>query len=538
VLSGGARRAVAGGFVLLFAAVMAGEYAFFRRALEEVRTMGPAGAALTLYFIETVLALIFLLALLSFVASGIFLYYRARDTGLLLASPLPLGGLYALRTLETFALTGWSLGVVGLPALLALGVAFHQALLFYVYGALILGAFGVLTGAAGALVTTAAGLALRRAPSRLAVALTIAALLGLFVLVVGRNVVPSAADFYALFEPEMLNGKSRSLAFIEARFALWPTHPFAAALYANATGIPAGSAPTRVAVWLAPLAALALAATLGRWLYARSLPAAAEGLVLTGTRRAGRTAPRSFPRLLRGPVGACIERDIVTLVRNPHELSRAAFMVVLLALYTSFIVVAPLREVADRPQATGRLLFFTVIAAGYFITAFGLRFVFPSTSLEGRAAWLFFSSPLDPFRLLLARAALYATLLAVTVVPVGLIGVVRLAPAPDIMAAIAGLLLLVAGTTATVLLVLGAAWPDFRDPDPESLSTSGAGLGGAVLCLVYVAGVGWIARSAVLATPDGAGVVTWLLAATAVSVALMTGALGLARRRLGTLEAP
>jgi hypothetical protein len=529
---------VAGGFALLFAAVMAGEYVVFHRALAEVRTMGQPGAALTLYFIESVLVLVFLLALLSFVASGIFLYYQARDTGLLLASPLPLGGLYALRSLETFALTGWSLGVVGLPALLALGVAFHQAWPFYVHGALILAAFALLTGAAGALLTAAAGMALRRAPSRLAVGVTLAALVGLFVLVVGRNVVPSAADFYALFEPEMLNGRSRSIKFIEARFALWPTHPFAASLYANATGTPAGSASMGAVVWLAPAAALALAATLGRWLYARSLPVAVERLVLTGARSARRAAARSFPRLLHGPVGALIERDVVTLARNPHELGRAAFIVLLLALYTSFIVVAPLREVADRPHALGRLLFFTVIAAGYFITAFGLRFALPSTSLEGRAAWLFFSSPLDPFRLVLARAALYTALLAVTVVPVALIGIVRLVPAPGLVAAMTALLLLVAGTTATVLLVVGAAWPDFRDPDPESLSTSGGGLGGAVLCLTYVAGVGWIARSAMLATSDGARVVPWLLAAAAVSVALATGALGLARRRLRTLEAP
>ncbi len=517
---------------------MAAEYVYFRQALEEVGAMGPAGAALTLYFIESLLVLVFLLALLSFVASGLWIYYRARDTRLLLASPLSVGGLYALRTVETFALTSWSLAVVGLPALLALGVAHRQAAAFYLQGGLMLALFAALTGAGGALLTTMAGAAFRRAPSRLAVVATMAALLGLFIVVVGRNVVPSTTDFFVIFNPEMLNGKPASIKFIEGKFALWPSHPFATALYTSATGGPAGSPATRWALWVVPLGTLAAAATLGRWLYASALPVAAERFIVVGAGRGGQRPPQRFPRLLRGPVGALLERDLVTLARNPHELGRAGFIVLLLVLYTSFIVVAPLADVANDPQAVARLVLFAVIAAGYFITAFALRFVYPMTSLEGRATWLFFSSPLRVFRLVVARAALAVGLLALTVVPVSLIAVVRLVDAPPVIIGTAVLLVLVAATTAIVLLAFGAAWPNFREPNPESLSTSGGGLAGTVLCLAYVAGVGWIARGATLAAAGGASVVPWLGLAAVVSIALVAGALELARRRVRILEAP
>src|SRR5262249_42450286 len=259
--------------------------------------------------------------------------------------------------------------IVGLPALLALASAYGRGGGFYVEGLAVLAAFAAYVGAVGTLVTTLAGVALRRAPTRLAAGALIGLLLGGFVVLIGRNVVPSTADFYTVFEPGMLNGKPSSIKFIEAKFGLWPSHPFAAALYVAATGRRAGSTTTRAALWLAPVVTLVLVATAGRALYARALPAIAERFALAGRRRAG-APPRPFPRWLHGATGALVERDLLALARSPHEWSRAAFLVLLLLVYTAFIVAAPLREVRDRPEAVARLLFFTVVAAGYFLTAF------------------------------------------------------------------------------------------------------------------------------------------------------------------------
>lgn len=526
------------GFVGVFGAVMVAEYAFFHRALTALDDLGLAGAALTLYLLESVLVLIFTAALISFVASGLTIYYRSRDTRLLLAAPLPLGDLYVLRSLETFGVTSWALGIVGLPALLALGAAYGRRPAFYFAGAAILGAFAALTLGVGALLTAATGALFRRAPSRLGAAVVVAALLLAFLALIGRNVVPSTSDFYAVFDPGMLNGKPASVKFIEGKFAFWPSHPFAAALYTTATGRLAGSTASGLLLWLGPIAALGAAATVGRRLYARTLPLIAESFVLAGS--SGRTTRpvAAFPRRLRGPIGAVVERDLLALARSPEELGRAGFIAFLLLLYTSFIIVAPLKEVADRPEAVARLLLFTVLAAGYFITAFALRFVFPSMSLEGRGAWVLFSSPTNLFRLVLARAVLYVALLSLAAVPIALIGVARLARDPGLGAAMALLLLLIAATTATVLLAAGAAWPDFKEQSPEALTGTGAGVAGTVICLVYVAGVGWVARQTALGWAAGESVVGWLLGTTLGSVALITTALVLAHHRTRTLEAP
>src|SRR5262249_6281502 len=151
----------------------------------------------------------------------------------------------------------------------------------------------------------------------------------------------------------------------------------AAALYARATGGKAGSPVSAAAVWLLPVASIALALTIGRRLYAVTLPAVGEQFTVASGRTHRLTASVGapiFPRRLRGPEGALVERDLVALARNPHELGRAGFIALLLALYTTFIVVAPLRSVGTRTEAIARLTLFNVAAAGYFLTAFGLRF--------------------------------------------------------------------------------------------------------------------------------------------------------------------
>lgn len=516
---------------------MLSEYAVFRRALEALAALQHAGPPLTLYLLESVLVLILIILLVSFVAAGLWIFYQAGDNRLLLAAPLPLAGLYLLRSIQTFAQAGWALAVLGVPALAALGAAYGKPAAFYARGAAILILFGALAGGAGATLTAAAGAAFRRARTRVGITAAVCILLAGFGVLVGRNVIPSTSDFYTIFEPGILNGKPTSIKFIEAKFGFWPSHPFAAELYAVATGGRAGSTASRTLLWLAPIASLALAATLGRRLYARTLPVIVEGLVL----RAGGVSPAAarhrFPRRLHGAIGALVERDLVGIARSPSEVGRAAFLGFLLVLYTSFVFVAPLREVSGKPEAVARLFFFEVVAAGYFLTAFGLRFVFPAMSLEGRAAWVFFSSPIRIFRVFLAKLLLYGALLTLVVVPIAMLGTLRLVRDPAVAWVAAALFVMLALTTTTLALGFGAAWPNFREPNPEFLTTSGGGLALTIVCLVYVALMGWIARGAALAPAAGGSALGWALWAAPLSAGLGAAAVALAYRRLRALEA-
>lgn len=534
----GAKVAVMGAFGLLFALVMGAEYVAFLRAFDHIkRELGIGAPALTLYTIESFLVLIWLVALLSFVVSGLWIFYRAADTPLLLSTPLPLTTLYWLRATETFALTSWAFVILGIPALAALGASYGSGASYYLLALVVLGLFMVFTGGTGALLTALTGAAFRRFRTRTGIVLVAGLLLGGFALLVGRHVVPSTADFTAIFEPGVLNGKPDSIKFIEAKFSFWPSHPYAASLYASATGQPAGTGATRAALWLGPLLALATAALPGRWLYRRTLPVVTEGFVFAGGAAAApATGQVLFPRFFSGPVGCLVERDLLRLVRSPREMGQAAFLLFLLALYIAFLFVAPLRAVEQKHETVARLLLLNLVAAGYFLTAFGLRFVFPSLSLEGQAAWVLFASPVRLFRLFLGKFALYAVALFLLVGSIALAGTLRLSPSPALLGAFALLLALVTFTTVAVSLAFGVLWPNFQESNPESLATNAGGLATTFLCLGYVALVGWVTQHSALLLFDGRAPTGPLLLALAVSSAIVGGVIGAARWRIGRLE--
>jgi hypothetical protein len=531
----GARLAVIGAFVLFFGLVMAGEYVMFRQGLGEVLDMGPPGAALTLYILESFLILILVISVMSFVAGGLATFFRAADTAFLLSTPLPLTRLFWLRAAETFLLTSWAFVIVGVPGFLALGAAYGQRAVFYPRALVALIIFMTLTAGIGTLLTTLAGAAFGRYRGRTRILLPTLILAGAFAFLVGLQVAPSAADFYLIFEPGMANGKPASLKFIEKRFWLWPSHPLALSLFSAVTTTTAGSDLLTMATWLLPAVALIAAGTLGQRLFAATLPVVAEGLG-GSTRAAGRAGSTEFPRFLSGPVGALIERDLVGLVRSPKELGQAAFVAFLLILYTAILLLAPLSQVFDKAEAVARLVFLDLAALGYFLTAFGIRFVFPGLSLEGRGAWILFTSPVSIGKLLLAKLLASSALLLLAVGPIAAAGALRFISAPVLLGIFGFLLALMTVTTASVSLACGVLWPNFKETNPERLATNAGGLANILLCLGYVGAVAWLGRGAAGAFFRGEPLLGHAAGALVLSVAVGAGAAMAARRRIKRLE--
>lgn len=536
-----ARLAVAAGFLAVFAAVMVAEYVFFARSFRAVAALGVPGPPLTLYALEAFFVLILVVGLLSAVATGSTIFFRVAENRLFLTTPVPLSALFVLRSLETFALTSWAFVVLAAPALVALGVTYDRAAGFYVLGAVLLGGFLVFTGCLGTLLTMCFGALLGHFRSRLGIiALTVGLLAGAG-LAVGRSVVPTRADFNMIFEPGLFNGTTVALHFVEDKFAGWPSHAFAASVFGLATG--QGSHPQ--GVLLVSLILPVLAAVLSYWgggaLFGRVIWRASEGVLLA--RPEGRILPPlgwpSFPVVLRGPVGALLEKELVSVLRNPQELGRAAFFAFLLGLFTLLFLRVPVPGEAGTEDVTARLVAFSLLATGYFLTTVALRFVFPALSLEGGAAWILFTSPIRLRRLFWARLAVYSAAGFAGLGTLALAGGVRLGLSPLGFALFAAELALMSLTIMTVALALGVCWPDFRGRSAEALATSAGGLLTTALCLGYVAVSGWLGYRVILAALMGAPVervAAPALAALAVSVAVVAGPLVLARRRGGRFE--
>ena len=539
------RLVVALAFVGLGGTAMVAEYAFLRRGFDAIAEQGVAGPPLLLYALEAFFALVLVIGILSAVVTGSAVFFRLAENRLLLVTPLAPGTIFALRSVETAVLTAWAFVLMAAPALLALGVSARRAPGFYAAGGLLLVSFLVTGVGLGITLTMALGVALGRVRSRVGIVGLAVLILGAAGLLLARTVVPSRADLAVMFEPGLLNGTTVAIHVVEDKFAGWPSHAFAAALFGLAggrTSRPAGTLAA-TAAWpgLALLALVGLAAPVYRRLAGR----AAEGFLLA--RAAGlageptAVAGRAFPRRLRGAVGALIEKEAVTLLRSPDELARAGFLGFLLLLYTALFLGVPVPARSGTEEQVARVAAFALVAAGYLLTTLGLRFAYPALSGEGQAVWILLASPVRLGTVLVAKASLYSLAASLGLGVVTLVGGWRLGLPGTGLVGLASLVVLMGVTVVTVALALGAVWPDFRGRPADALATSGGGLLTVAIALAYVGATGALGFRLTLAALTGAppsrvAVLLGLGVAGALVAAL--GPVVAARRRLRALEAP
>jgi ABC-2 type transport system permease protein len=536
------RLLVATAFLVVLVGVMAGEFHILLRGFRTLAGLGVAGPPLTLYALEAFFAVILVVGILSSVATGSTVFFRVAENRLLLAAPVPLRAIFLLRALETFALTSWAFLVLAVPALLALGVSWNRAGGFYVVGGLLVLGFLVVAGGLGTLLTMAFGAGLGHFRSRLGILALTGLLLAVTGGVVGRTVIPTRADFMAMFEPGTLNGTTVALHFVGAKFAGWPSHPYAASLFGLATGLGAGPGRALAFGFGLPVLVAAAAYGVGGALFRRAVWTASEGFLIAHAAPApGRRAiaRRVFPRVLRGPVGALLEKEVLTLARSPHEVARGAFLAFLLLVCTLLFLQVPMPDRAGTEDVTARLGAYSLLAAGYFLTTLALRFVYPTWSLDGPAAWILVATPVRLRRLFWARLVVASLSGFVSLGGISLTGGVRLGLSASGLALLGALLLLESATIMAVALALGVCWPDFRGRSADALATSVGGLTTTAICLGYVAMMGWIGGRLLFGQLTGTPaerLAGWLLAAVVLSVLTGAGPVCAAGRRAATVE--
>ncbi|MDD5251046.1 MAG: hypothetical protein PHT12_00255 [Patescibacteria group bacterium] len=478
-----ARMAVAAAFIVVGVVIAAGVFLLFRAFFVEIAgaTEGPA-PLIVKYVLEASFATVLFLGVASFVASSIPLIYANGEVRLLAALPVEPSALFMHRFLLAASLSVWPVLVVGVPALAALGVAVHAPAPYYAFAAvalLLLSLTVALTGGLLSFVFAWLAALLPRSWLRLADGVLFVAMLFLFM----RQIVPHA--LYRIFDVNGAAAIEASSQRLDAIFGWFPTHPLAQATLAftQPSGQPAALAWNALAIAVA-LVLMTLFA--GRW-YIALRQRFEEISFVAGYRGADGAAKQPpFPRLWRLGHGYIFEKEWLNFTRNPDQLARAGFLMLLL-----FFCLFALRAVAklgglDEPVMQSKAVAASFAAIGYFALALGLRFAFPALSQDGRCAWVIWSSPMHRHELFSWKYFFWCAVIAVPIIGAALV-TIRLFGVPWPLAI--GFLTAAACTVAAMVVVTlgqGCLYPDFRDRDPDELSTSPAGLAATAIGVGYV----------------------------------------------------
>ena len=456
--------------------------------------------------------------LLSF-STAILVYgalFSREEPAFLLAAPNSPRSVVAMMYLESLFFASWSLVLLGLPLMLAIGQV--QGLPWHFYPIFILAFLGFvpIPGAIGLLGAFCVALFLPRRAKRTAF-ICGAVLLALLVFWWGRLWNISALHLSAGW----INHVMGELHYLKA--ALLPSSWVAKSIQLSIEDQP-GNAMFYIGVTLSTSLFLSwwANAVVARWL----LPAFGRAHAASNTAKrysglASRWLTRAAFFYLPPKMRALILKDVRNFLRDPMQWSQLAILFGLLSLYLFYLPRS--RPEGFTTQWQALICFLNYGAVTLILSTFTSRFVFPMISIEGKQIWLVGLWPLSRSRVILAKFLFALTVTAIAAMSVTLLSI-RALHLPPALAVIQA-----CGTFATCIglcglaVGLGARLPSFNEADAGRIAS---GLGGTVN---LIASVGLVAMSVGLF-----GAICWTLARSgslqhlsATTVALFVALVGL-----------
>ncbi len=463
--------------IIFMAAIWGALYAIFDNAFVFMRRFEQSAVAIFYVFDLFFVAMTFLLAFSTAVLIYGGLFGRA-EPSFLMAAPLPARSIVAVMFLEALFFASWSLLLLGVPLMMAIGHAQHLPWDFYLIFIVAFLGFVPIPGAAGLLVAMLVALWVPRMAKRV-LFFSGAAVTLLAVLWWGRLWVATADDstewllgFLAEFEylkrplfpptwvantiKMAINGQPREAFFYlgvtlaNAVFFSWLAVNLVARKLLPAFGR-AHSAPNRTRV---------RTSRLSRWL----------------TRLAFFYLPRRMRML--------ILKDVRTFLRDPVQWSQLVILFGLMALYLAYL--PRVRPEGFNVPWQGLICFLNYGAITLILSTFTSRFVFPMISLEGRQMWLVGLWPLSRNSVIWAKFFYAVTITALAALAVTALSIRAL----DLPPTLAAMQLCCTMTTCVGLcglaVGLGARLPSFRETDSGRIAS---GLGGTVNLIASVVAV-------------------------------------------------
>ncbi len=180
---------------------------------------------------------------------------------------------------------------------------------------------------------------------------------------------------------------------------------------------------------------------------------------------------------------AVLVKDIKTLFRDPTQWSQLFLLAALIVMYLFSIQSIP----ANTDFLRELTAFLNLGLTGFVVAALAVRFIFPTTSIEGQAYWIVFTSPLTVREFLWGKFLIY-------VVPVILLGEflivasnLMLGVEPFMMALSTVTVFLFAVSLTALGVGLGAVYPRFFY---ENVAQIAAGFGGIVYMIIGLLYIG------------------------------------------------
>jgi hypothetical protein len=295
-------------------------------------------------------------------------------------------------------------------------------------------------------------------------------------------------DLINMLQAENLEQGQAGIKQIVDNFQFLPSHLLASGLYYWQTGNIILMLSYHLELWLLVILFTAIAFyfspyLIHLWSAYKTSYSPSESRV-----QASRIRSKKPARFVGGIYHSLVKKEAVVFIRNSRGLLWFSFLLLFWLLQTliNMNLSNSLRSHELSFASTPVLIqVMQLLTAVYFISAFALRFVFPSFSQERRTVWIMSSAPIDWKKVFYAKLVFYNLIFIFLGLIITYANLNSLAlPIPAIFE-IMILFFVMIIFTVTLSLSLGMIFPNFETDDPSALGTSLPGLALIFISLIF-----------------------------------------------------
>ncbi len=459
------------------------DYLFFHRIIAyiariDVLDMVEVGTLLVARLLSMVLLMFFSMLLFSNIITSLSTLYLSSDLGLLLSSPLRFSSIFMLKFVESTLNSSAILVVFGLPVFLACGQEYQASWLYYAFIPVMLFPFILIPAMLG---TTITMLLVRFFPVK-----RVQQVLAVFGLILAAGLVM----LFRFLQPEQLVseiGMAQLLSYIQHNRI--PTASYLPSTWGAELLMSLLEHQSQRALgnffWLllTAIGVYLLGLQIAKWVYYRGWTDTSESRTVKMIRRGNLTEKflRSLP-FLHPTTRAFLIKDIKLFWRDTTQWSQLLMLAALLIIYFFNIKSLPLRTMFLK----NLISFLNLGLAGFVLASIGVRFVYPSTSLEGQSFWVIHAAPICYRRFLLEKFFIFLLpllLLAETLIIIS-----------NFLLEVDGYMMMLSTVTIVLMTIgltglgvgMGAIFPRFINENPAQIAMSIGGILYMIISLLYV----------------------------------------------------
>jgi ABC-2 type transport system permease protein len=461
-------------FVFVIAAFVLGAYYLFFKVFTYLVTVEVIGPVLLDRVIEMALFVFFIMLLFSNIITSFSTFYNSRELDFLFSLPVQPTSIYLTKFFENCIYASWATLVVAWPLIIAYGVTTQAPVVYYPVSVFSILVYLIIPAA---LASSLIAFILRIFPklgAREVILISIVLVMGLTY----SYIRISNPGLLKIFETENEQALLQFAAQLTAVGGVYVPSTWLSNILKGFTDSQTHLIFNFSLLCSASLSAVILSYFVAKTCYVRAWLSTGEHGSKTRKHRSLLQHPQ------QNATKAVFLKDLLVFVREPTQWVQLSVFLILLVVYIISLRRTPIYFVFPLWRTVVAFANFAYIS--FVLATLGVRFIFPSMSLESAGIWIIGSSPV-PFRKILLIKYAFSLITAVLIIEF-LIVFANLFINLDrrlylIMPAIG---LFVAASLVSINLGLGSRFPQFDEDNPSRIAAGSGGIISALVSITYV----------------------------------------------------